>query len=209
MCGTGELIIRMKLIRKLHRTYKILQNKVQSHDITHRSEDEKREYMSYWAKRAGFKTFVETGTYLGKTAKHISAFVDRCHTIELSQGLYEAAKEALAPYENITLYQGDTAIILPAILEKLDEPALFWLDAHYSAGPTAGAEARAPIETELGTIFRHPVKDHVVLIDDAREFIGMNGYPTIKRLKKLVRKTSGGYKMIINNDIIIIYREDI
>lgn len=199
----------MKPLRGLYKAYKILQNQVQTHRITHRSEEEKREYISYWAKRAGFKTFVETGTYLGKTAKHMSAVFDRCHTIELSLGLYEAAKEALAPYENITLHQGDSATILPTILEKLDEPALFWLDAHYSAGPTAGAKASAPIETELGAIFRHPVKDHVVLIDDARAFLGMNGYPTIRRLKKLVRKTSGGYKMIINNDIIIIYREDI
>ena len=199
----------MKSLRGLCKAYKILQSQVQTHRITHRTEEEKREYIASWVKRTGIKTFIETGTYRGKTAKHMSTLVERCHTIELSQSLYEAASEALGPHKNITLHQGDSATILPAILAEIDAPALFWLDAHYSAGTTAGAEAHAPIETELSTIFRHPVKDHVVLIDDARDFIGMNGYPTIKRLKNLVRKTSGGYKMIINNDIIIIYREDI
>lgn len=196
-------------LRKILKSYRILRNKIDSHRISHRSEDEKREYIASWASRAGMRTFVETGTHIGKTAQYMSSRLDRCHTIELSESLYEAARHSLADRQNVSLYRGDSADVLPTILAKIDGPALFWLDAHYSSGATAGGKDYTPIETELRTIFAHGVKDHVVLIDDARDFIGMNGYPTIKRLKTLVRDAGGGRKMIINNDIIVIYREDI
>ena len=72
-----------------------------------------------------------------------------------------------------------------------------------------GAKRRTPILPELEAIFAHPIGSHVILIDDARAFLGMKGYPTIKKIERFVRKEGKGYKMIINNDIIVIYREEI
>lgn len=198
-----------KRIRGISKAIRIVRHQIDSHRISHMSESEKREYIAGWAERAGIKTFVETGTYLGKTVRFMSGRVDRCYSIELSQDLYEAAKSSLARHQNISLYCGDSAEILPAILKEIDQPALFWLDAHYSSGKTAGGKDYNPIAAELRAIFDHPVKDHLVLIDDAREFIGMNGYPTIRQMRKLVSSYGDGYTMIINNDIIAIYREDI
>ena len=74
---------------------------------------------------------------------------------------------------------------------------------------TAGAKRRTPVLPELEAIFAHPIRNHVILIDDARAFIGMKGYPTIKNLERLVRKGTDDYKMIISNDIIVIYHEEI
>ncbi len=199
----------MKPLRGIYKTYKILENKVQSHLLTHLSEQEKRDYLSYWAKRTGYGTFVETGTYIGKTTMHMASILDTCHSIELSKDLYDAARERLAGYKNINLYQGDSADVLPAILNQIDEPAIFWLDAHHSGGVTVGAKRRTPVLPELEAIFAHRIKDHVILIDDARAFIGMKGYPTIKKLERLVRSGTDDYKMIISNDIIVIYYEDI
>ena len=202
-------MIWMKPLRKLYKIYKILENKVQSHSVTHRTEQEKREYLACWAEKTGYQTFVETGTYLGQTAIHMASILGKCHTIELSKDLYDAAEKTLGRHENISRYQGDSADVLPAVLDRIDGPAIFWLDAHYSAGVTAGDKRHTPILPELEAIFAHRIKNHVILIDDARAFIGMNGYPTIKKLRRLVRKGGGGYKMIINNDIIMIYHEEI
>lgn len=203
------MINLLKPFRHLHKTYRILQNQVQSHLLAHLSEQEKREYLAYWARRTGYRIFVETGTYMGKTAIHMSSICRTCHTIEVSEKLYAAAKETLRPYGNISLHHGDSGAVLPAILAGIDEPALFWLDAHHSGGKTGGAKRTTPIRPELEAIFAHPVKTHVILIDDARAFLGLKGYPTIKAMERLVRKAGGGYKMIINNDIIVIYHEDI
>lgn len=196
-------------IRKLYKIYKILENKVQSHPITHRTEQEKREYISYWAERVGYETFVETGTYLGQTATYMSSVFKKCHTIELSKDFYDAAEETLGRHENVSRHHGDSADVLPAVLDQVDGPAIFWLDAHYSAGVTAGNKRRTPILPELEAIFAHRIEDHVILIDDAREFLGMKGYPTIRELRRFVRSGGDGYKMIINNDIIVIYHEGI
>ena len=198
-----------KKIRGLSRAIRILRYQVDTHRMSHMAESEKRDYLARWAERTGIRTFVETGTYLGKTAQFMASRVDRCHTIELSQSLYEAAKSSLARHQNVSIHCGNSAEMLPTILKEIDQPALFWLDAHYSAGKTAGSKAYNPIETELRAIFDHPVKDHLVLIDDAREFIGMNGYPTIRQMKNLVSRYGDGYTMIINNDIIVIHRADI
>ncbi len=199
----------IKPLRNLYRTYRILQNQVQSHLLTHRSEEEKREYVANWARRTGCQIFVETGTYLGKTAIHMSSVCRTCHTIELSEKLHGAVKETLRPYGNISLHHGDSGAILPAILADIDEPVLFWLDAHYSGGKTGGAKRTTPILPELEAIFGHAIKTHVILIDDARAFLGLKGYPTIRAVERLVRKAGDGYKMIIDNDIIVIYHEDI
>ena len=199
----------LKPLRRLYRTYRILQNQVQSHFLTHSSEEEKREYVAHWARRTGYQVFVETGTYIGKTAIHMASICRTCHTIELSEKLYGAAKQALRPFGNISLHHGDSGAILPTILADIDEPALFWLDAHHSGGKTGGAERNTPILPELEAIFAHPIKTHVILIDDSRAFLGLKGYPTIKAVERSVRKAGDGYKMIINNDIIVIYNEDI
>jgi hypothetical protein len=48
--------------------------------------------------------------------------------------------------------------------------------------------------------------NHVILIDDAREFVGTNGYPTIKELKKLVLTKRKDWSFIVKYDIIRIHK---
>jgi hypothetical protein len=66
----------------------------------------------------------------------------------------------------------------------------------------------SPILQELTRIFEHPIKEHVILIDDARDFLGVNGYPTVKALHRFVRARSP-YRMRISNDIIRLYNEEL
>lgn len=41
-----------------------------------------------------------------------------------------------------------------------------WLDAHYSGGTTAKGKKSSPLKDELEIIKKHPIKNHIILIDD-------------------------------------------
>jgi hypothetical protein len=130
----------------------------------------------------------------------------RIYSIELGADLYERATKRFAAFPHITILQGDSSSTLGQVLEALDKPALFWLDAHYSEGITARGDRDTPIRQELEMIFTHRIKDHVLLIDDARCFTGENYYPTINELQALVTKYRPGWSFSVGHDIIRIHR---
>src|SRR5262249_15383471 len=141
-----------------------------------------------YAERFRLSTMVETGTYLGDMDFAMRSVFSRIVTLELSKDLHAAAKERFAAIPHIECLQGDSAVLLPALITDIDHPCLFWLDAHYSAGITARAEAETPISAELETVLNHPVKGHIVLIDDARCFDGTHDYPHLADLEREVVK---------------------
>lgn len=126
--------------------------------------------------------FVETGTYLGSMVEHIAATGVDCHTIEIDPTIHARARRILAGHRNIDLILEDSAVALPRLLATLERPATFWLDGHYSGTFTGRAELDTPVSAELDHILAHPVKRHVILIDDARDFTGRDGYPTLSSL---------------------------
>lgn len=152
-------------------------------------------------KKFSIDGFVETGTYLGDTLAYIARSGVRCTSIELSQELYKAACGRFKGYKNVNLVQGDSGQKLPELLNEIDKPVLFWLDGHYSYGVTASAETHTPVMAELKAILNHRIKQHVILIDDARCFDGTNGYPYLDDLLRVIRE-DGSYIAEISTDII-------
>lgn len=55
---------------------------------------------------------------------------------------------------------------------------------------------------ELRTIFDHKVRDHVILIDDARLFDGTHDYPFIDELRELFATELPYYDFSVVNDVI-------
>ena len=55
--------------------------------------------------------------------------------------------------------------------------------------------------------FRHPVKNHVILIDDARLFNGTNGYPTLGEVKEAAETTRPDFSFYVEQDIIRIHKK--
>lgn len=162
----------------------------------------KQELVKKFAEHYGYKEFIETGTYYGQMIKAVAPLFERVHSIELSRELYQKTKNKFAKTKNIDLYCGDSGKILPYLLKKLKNPAVFWLDAHYSAGETARGDLETPIITELEAILNHKVADHIILIDDARLFNGTNDYPRQEALKKLLSKHKNQLLFNIRHDII-------
>ena len=172
------------------------------------SGPEKREEIKKWQAITGYKLFVETGTFLGDTTLAMSTVFERCWTVEIDRTLYERAVGRFRDRPNITALHGDSDALIAPILQEIDAPAIFWLDAHYSKLNTGRGKTDTPIQQELSQIFAHPIKNHVILIDDARDFLGVNGYPTIKRLNRFVRANSS-YRMRLSNDILRLYNEEL
>jgi hypothetical protein len=172
------------------------------------SGPEKRAEILKWQAMTRYKLFVETGTFLGETTLMMASVFERCWTVEIDQALYEQALRRFQGHHNITALHGDSASRIVDILRDIDAPAVFWLDGHYSRANTGRGITDTAIVSELVHIFEHPIKEHVILIDDARDFLGVNGYPTIKALYRFVRQHSS-YRMRVSNDIIRLYNEAI
>lgn len=154
---------------------------------------------------------VETGTFLGDTVEYFKNKFSKVFSIELAEELFAKARKRFENDANVTILHGDSGKLLKDLIKDLNEPTLFWLDGHYSSEfymgdefiKTAKGEMDTPIIEELQTILSSPL-DHVVLIDDARLFTGLTDYPTIGRIKKLVRNKKRGYDFSVSNDMIHI-----
>ena len=153
------------------------------------------------ARRHGLRVLIETGTFEGEMARKCRHAFRSIVTIELDEALAHAAIQRLAPYKNVRVVQGDSGARLPEILAQIQEPALFWLDGHYSGTGTARGDQETPLEEELHAIARHGER-HVVLIDDAR-LLGTGDYPTKDRVLEILRSAQSGLSARIEDDIMV------
>ncbi len=79
----------------------------------------------------GVKSIVETGTAEGKSTLEMSSMVNNVYTIEINEKSYNVAQERLNKSKNIKMYLGNSPEVLRSIIEEIEYPALFYLDAHW------------------------------------------------------------------------------
>ena len=166
----------------------------------------KQRIVKEYADRYSIRTFVETGTYLGDMVAATRGKFDKIVSIELDVTLWKTAKEKFASYEHISILQGDSSTILPSVVASISEPCLFWLDAHYSGGTTARGETETPIMKELHAVLDREGAGDVILVDDARLFVGKDDYPTVAQVRNLVAETHPDMSLESKDDIIRICR---
>ena len=162
----------------------------------------KQEAIQHYQKKSGYGILVETGTYKGDMILAQKDFFKKLYSIELSPALYQRAKKRFRKYSYVTLLQGNSGEVISRVLGELQEPAIFWLDGHYSGGITATSEKHSPINEELQALISNNRFQHIVLIDDARVFTGENGYPTIEEAKEITIRNFPGYHFSVEEDII-------
>ncbi|HTY44456.1 MAG TPA: hypothetical protein VMD52_00470 [Patescibacteria group bacterium] len=165
----------------------------------------KRRVVKKYGKLFSLKVFIETGTLFGDTVDAVKNMFDRIFSIELDEELYEKAKKRFEKFGHISILQGDSGKVLPELLPTISEPCLFWLDGHYSSWGTAKGQLEAPIIMELTCILNHPVKNHVILIDDARLYIGKGDWPDIKEFKAKILDKYPDFVFEVEGDIIRIH----
>jgi hypothetical protein len=164
----------------------------------------KQRIITDYQRKFSLDILIETGTYLGEMVEAQKENFKKIISIELDNKLYNNAKNKFNKLKHIELYEGDSGLLLEGILNDLKQPALFWLDGHYSEGFTSKGTLITPILAELDVILTKFDK-HVILIDDARLFTGKDDYPTIEKLQELISKYKKNYKFYIESDIIRIY----
>ena len=159
-----------------------------------------------YQRRFGLRVFVETGTFAGDTIDAVKQHFARIVSIELDPGWHARAVERFRSDPHISLLHGDSGVRLREVLASLTEPALFWLDAHYSGPITARGVLDSPIAQELAALRAHPVKEHVVLIDDIREFTGRDGYPAVNELVAWIRSVDSAAVVEVKDDVLRWHR---
>lgn len=162
---------------------------------------EKRDRIRYFAKSIGAVNFVETGSYHGDTSKALADLVENVVTMEIDPRNAEAAKSNCAPLKNVTVFCGPSEDVLPTALKGLSGPTLFWLDAHYQTGMTRGT-SDCPLFKELRIIFDNPSIEPTILIDDARKFLWINGWPSLRSVQKFAE--ANRYSFRVSHDMICI-----
>lgn len=165
----------------------------------------KQKIVKKLAKKFNMKTFVETGTHRGAMVWAVRNKFEKIYSIELDESLFEKARQKFSEYKHIEIIHGDSGKEIVKVLSKISDPCLFWLDGHFSEGITARGEKDTPIEEELLHIYRHDLKNHVILIDDARLFDGQNDYPSINKVRDACSKNLINSQFEVKNDIIRIF----
>ncbi len=166
----------------------------------------KQRVVKEYAAKFGLRVFFETGTYLGDMVYAVKDCFDEVYSIELSRELFEQATTRFAEFRSIRVLHGDSAQVLPELLQQMKNPALFWLDGHHSGGSTARGQLETPIQRELAAIGDHPlVHRHVVLVDDARYLVGAHDYPSLESVRTWAAKA--GFDVCeVKDDILRIHQ---
>jgi len=147
--------------------------------------------------------FVETGTFKGDSLAEARQIFSTCYSIEIAETYYVKARERFKDTEGVHLLLGSSADKLKEIDFSTASGALFWLDAHYSGGPTGGKD-NCPLLREVEYIASLPL-DRFIFIDDARYVLSPyqgERYCQIEELFAVL--PSENYNVIINDIIISV-----
>jgi hypothetical protein len=173
--------------------------------------EDRRELLRATGAKHGLKVFIETGTNQGLTPLALLHSFERIYTIELDERLHRAALRMFKDQPHVTCMKGNSGQLLTRVMAGIDEPALVWLDGHYSGPGTAFTEESTPIRDELAVLLEDP-RPHVIFVDDARIFGGgpeHDLYPHYAPYPDLtwVEETVGehGYTYELADDIMRLY----
>jgi hypothetical protein len=159
----------------------------------------KQRLIAEFAHRFDLHVLVETGTNYGHMIYVNRGLFREIYSIELDEWRASSAQRKFGGQPNIHVIAGDSGAVLPRVIAGIREPVLFWLDGH-------DFDISTPVKQELDAIYKHPVQDNVLLIDDARWFDGRTDYPTMEQLREKAARDYPGRVVEVKDDIIRIYK---
>lgn len=146
-----------------------------------------RHNISELIKKHKIKHFIETGTGGGIGLTHALDFeFDTLSTIEIVPEIFKQALHQFRSHKRmLSFFCGTSEEYLSKAIKPipLDEPILFWLDAHYPGADYQLAEyddptyekIRTPLNKELEIIFSlRPNSMDVIIADDLRIYLNGN-----------------------------------
>lgn len=187
----------------------------------------KQELLGLCAKWYGIDVMVETGTKGGLAIDINRLLFKKIYSIEIepdryrrvhqkyrSRRLYvmdlrkylkrsrwQCLRSFVWPGAHVQIFLGDSAVELPKLLPQIRERCVFWLDAHPMGAQTF---EEVPLLKELETIAAHPVKDHLILIDDVTEYLKCKCFPDVKTLRNAVARCFPKHRVELYHTVMMI-----
>lgn len=169
--------------------------------------------------KGGIDGAVETGTFRADGTLALRQLVSRVWTVELSEKLYTRAVARYGDTPGITFLHGSSDKVLADLALVVEEPVIFWLDAHGGMVDMASEEifnpggdsSQCPLVAELETIhgFRSAATS-CILIDDARGLLGPlpqhrpHDWPSLMQIIDLLRADCDRYITILDDVVIAV-----
>tara|TARA_A100001391_G_C4930712_1_gene241700 strand:- start:7 stop:582 length:576 start_codon:yes stop_codon:yes gene_type:complete len=149
------------------------------------------------------QTYIETGTYRGNGISWADGYFKTIHSIEIHEPFYTPCVEKFKDNPKVKIHLGDSRTVLPEILNEITEPCFIFLDAHGDIN----VQGPNPLYNELEAIKNHPIKNHIIVIDDLRR-IGDPSDPcwskvSIDELKNQLQDINSQYTVMEYNDMIV------
>ena len=168
------------------------------------TEKEVRTILGRYPDYAKIRVFVETGTLTGMTISRMRALFTVCHTIELSKYYYLRSRIKYF-FSGIHFHLGDSVKVLARLAPKIKEPAVFFLDAHWSSGKTARGAKDCPLLEEMRILSKRPYSD-LIIVDDARLFGTNEGEDWSQITQSAIMESFGKScrKVEVDNDRLIL-----
>jgi predicted O-methyltransferase YrrM len=143
----------------------------------------KRRHLLKLFREREHECFVESGTYLGDTVDFFLPHARRIVSVEMDEELWRRASQRFGKQPQVEVVRGDAEQEIPRIVGALGEPALIWLDGHYSGEGTAHGEQAEPavsILERLGDVGVQP--GTTIVVDDLRLFGRLPELPSLESL---------------------------
>ena len=116
--------------------------------------------------------FVETGTLWGEAIEvALECGFKKVYSMEIDPEKVKFNRDKFKKEiedGTVEIIEGDTFKVFKDVINKVDAPATFWLDAHWD-GDVLG-EYKCPLPFELEALLSHPINTHTLLVDDRRIF---------------------------------------
>lgn len=129
-----------------------------------------KEIVLEFKKAGGYRNFIETGTFQGGSSFWAAAHFDQVYTIEIDPAISRQTASKPDCPANIEFLVGNSKDVLPQLVQRVTEPSVFWLDGHWCNKSEVGKDMECPILDEIKAL--KTFGDSVILIDDARAFLG-------------------------------------
>lgn len=156
-------------------------------------------------RQRGHRVFVEAGTYHGETVAFFVSHADHITSVELHDGLYEAAICRFAGEAKVELVHGDALVEVPRIVADASAPPLVFLDGHCSGEGTARGDEMEPAAAMLPSLGKVAPPGTTVVIDDLRMFgSGFLGFPQLDELTTAARVSFPNANIRAGLDSIVI-----
>jgi hypothetical protein len=170
------------------------------------SDHAKRRHLLAVFRDRKHEILVESGTYLGGTVEFMLPHSRRIVSVEIEPSLYQQARRRFENDKNVELHHGDSAVLVPQLVGGLEEPALVWLDGHFTGGVnTLQGEAIEPAPGILESLGDLDLPEGMtVVVDDLRLFGRGDGFPSLDALLLSARRAFPEAQIAIGLDSLVI-----